>query len=74
MAAPASDRRRTVRREVRRASAGRVTAPTTAPTPWAVTSQDVPTRPECRTPMAIAGTSAMNGETVSATTAMARIG
>ena len=69
-----SEERSTKSRVVRRASAGSVSAATTAPTPWAVTSQVAPTFPECRTSIAIAGTRAMNGDRVRATAAMPRIG
>ena len=40
---------------------GSVRAPTTAPTPWAVTSHVVPIFPECRAMIAIAGTRVMKG-------------
>ena len=57
-------------RDVRRATAGSVTAPMTAPTPWAATSHATPVRPACKVWMAIAGTSAMKGLAISATVPM----
>ena len=46
----------------------------TAPTPWAVTSQAVPTLPACSVRIDIAGTSVMNGLAMSATAATPKIG
>ena len=61
-------------RDVRRAIAGRVTAPMTAPTPWAATSHATPIRPACNVWMAMAGTSAMKGLAINATVPMPMIG
>ena len=61
-------------RDVRRAIAGNVTAPMTAPTPWAATSHATPMRPECNVWIAIAGTRAMKGLAISATVPMPMIG
>ena len=56
----------TRRRPKRLASGVRARAPATAPTPWAVTSTDVPLAPSWKMLMATAGMRAMNGETSSA--------
>ena len=57
-----------------RASQASMSAPVTAPIPWAVTSTDVPPAPLWNSSIATAGTRAMNGEPINATTAMSVIG